>query len=69
MRWRAPEASRSTAEWARRALVVMASHSEGSRLETQMVLFLRWRFTHVGCTPTRRQVQVFRTVRIGSDSL
>ena len=45
MRWCAPEVSRSTADWARRASVVMTSHSEGSRLETQMVFFLRWRST------------------------
>ena len=45
MRWCAREVSRSTADWARKASVVMVSHSEGSRLETQMVLFLRWRST------------------------
>ena len=41
----APEVSRSTADWASRASVVMLSHSDGSRLDTQSVEVLRWRST------------------------
>jgi hypothetical protein len=45
MRVCAPEVSRSTADWASRASVVMVSHSAGSRLETQIVEARRWRST------------------------
>lgn len=45
MRVCAPEVRRSMADWASSASVVMASHSDGSRLDTQMVDFLRCRST------------------------
>ena len=41
MRVWAPEVSLSMADWASRVSVVMASDSEGSRLDTQIVEFLR----------------------------
>jgi len=47
MRVWAPEVRRSIADWASRASVVMVSHSDGSRLETQIVGALRWRSTTI----------------------
>lgn len=41
----APEVSRSTADWASRASLIMVSHSAGSRFEVMMVLALRCRST------------------------
>ncbi len=41
----APEVSRSTADWARRASAIMVSHSPGVRFEVKIVLALRWRST------------------------
>jgi hypothetical protein len=39
------EVSRSMADWASRASVIIASHADGSLLDTQIVDFLRWRST------------------------
>ena len=43
----APEVSRSIADWASSASLIMASHSAGSRFEVTMVLALRWRSTTI----------------------
>ena len=45
MRVWAPEVSRSTADWASSASLIMVSHSDGSRFEVTMVEARRCRST------------------------
>jgi len=45
MRVCAPAVSRSTADWASRASLIIVSHSTGSRFEVKIVEALRWRST------------------------